>query len=57
MTEQAICMSGLGLFQYSALDRMDVVFTTQEVRSPRAKADVQSIAVVETCGKVLGWTS
>ena len=32
VTEQAIYMTGSSLFQYIALDRMDVVFVTKEVR-------------------------
>ena len=38
-SEHAIYMSGSGLLQYIALDRMDVVFATT--------------VAVETCGKVL----
>ena len=40
MTEQAIHVSGSGLLQYIALDRMDVVFATKEVRSRTTEADV-----------------
>ena len=36
-------MSGSGLVQYIALDRMDVVSATKEVRSRTAKADVPAL--------------
>ena len=45
MREKAIYMSESRLLQYVALDRMDVVFATKEVRSRT------------TSGKELGWTS
>ena len=57
VTEQAIYRSGSGLLQDIALDRMNVVFATKEVRSRTAKADVLAMPVVETSGEALGWTS
>ena len=42
-TEKAIYMSGKGLLQYIALERMDVVFATKEVRSGTAKADLLAL--------------
>ena len=58
MTEQAIYMSGSGLLQYIALDRMNVVSATKQVRSRTAKADVPALLLLKrVCGKVLGWTS
>ena len=50
--EKAIYMSGSGLLQYIALDRMDVVFATKEVTSRAAKADVLALLLlnrVERC--------
>ena len=50
--EPAISMSGSGLLQYVALDRMDVVFATKEVRSRTAKADVLALLLL---GRVAGY--
>ena len=57
LTEKAVYLSGSGLWQYIALDRMDVVLATKNVSSRTAKADVLALVAVETCGKVLGWSS
>ena len=40
-------MSGSGLLQYIALDRMGVVFATKEVRSRTAKADVLALLLLK----------
>ena len=47
VTEQAIYMSGSGLLQYIALDRMDGVFATTEVRSRTAKAGVLALLLLK----------
>ena len=47
VTDQAINMSGSGLLQYIALDRMDVVFATKEVRSRTTKADVLALLLLK----------
>ena len=47
VTEQAIYMSGSGLLHHIALDRMDVVFATKEVRSRTAKADVLALLLLK----------
>ena len=46
-------MSGSGLLQYIALDRMDVVFATKEVRSRTAKADVLALLLLKRVAKYL----
>ena len=53
VTEQAIYMSGSGLLQYIALDRMDVVFATKEVRSRTAKADVLALLLLKRVARYL----
>ena len=53
VTEQAIYMSGSGLLQDIALDRMDVVFTTNEVRSRTAKADVLALLLSKRVARFL----
>ena len=50
-------MAGSGLLQHIALDKTDVVFATAKVRSRTAKADVLALLLLETSGKVLGWSS
>ena len=40
-------MSSSGLLQYIAMDRMDVVFATNEVRSRTAKADVLALLLLK----------
>ena len=52
-TEQAIYMSGSGLLQYIALDRMDVVFATKEVRSQTTKADVLALLLLKRVARYL----
>ena len=46
-------MSGSSLLQYIALDRMDVVFATKEVRSRTAKADVLALLLLKRVAKYL----
>ena len=46
-------MSGSGLLQYIALDRMDVVFATKEVRSRTAKADVLALLLLKRVARYL----
>ena len=53
VTEQAIYMSGSGLLQYIALDRMDVVFATKEVRWRTAKPDVLALLLLERVARYL----
>ena len=53
MTEQAIYMSGSGLLQYIALDRMDVVLATKEVKSRTAKADVLALLLLKRVARYL----
>ena len=50
-------MSGSGLLQCIALDRMGVVFATKEVRSRTAKSRCAGTAVLAPSGKVFGWSS
>ena len=57
LTEEAIYMSGSGLLQYIALDRLDVVFATKEVRSRTAKSRCAGTVVLAQSGKVFGWSS
>ena len=53
LTEKAICMSGSGLLQYTALGRMDVVFATKEVSSRMAKADVLALMMLKRVARYL----
>ena len=53
VTEQAIYMSGSGLLQYIALDRMDVVLATKEVKSRTAKADVLALLLLKRVARYL----
>ena len=53
VTEQAIYESGSGLLQCIALDRMDVVFATKEVRSRTAKADVLALLLLSRVARYL----
>ena len=53
VTEQAIYMSGSGLLHHIALDRMDVVFATKEVRSRTAKADVLALLLLKRVARYL----
>ena len=53
VTEQAIYMSGSGLLQDIALDRMDVVFATKEVRSRTTKADVLVLLLLKRVARYL----
>ena len=53
VTEQAIYMSESGLLQYTALDRMDVVFATKEVRSRTANADVLALLSLKRVARYL----
>ena len=46
VSEKALYMSGSRLLQYIALDRMDVVSATKEVRSRTAKADVLALLLL-----------
>ena len=46
-------MSGSGLLQYIALDRMDVVFATKEVRSRTVKADVLAVLLFKRVARYL----
>ena len=46
-------MSGSGLLQYIALDRMDVVFATKEERSRTTKADVLALLLLKRVAKCL----
>ena len=46
VTEKAIFVSGSGLLEYIALDRMDVVFAAKEVRSRAANADVLALLLL-----------
>ena len=52
-TEKAICMSGSGLLRYIALERMDVVFATKEVRSRMAKADLLALILLKRVSRYL----
>ena len=54
MTEKAIYMSGSGLLQYIARDRMDVVFATKEVRSRTAKDDVLALLLLKRAAYWVG---
>ena len=47
VTEQAMYKSGSGLLQFIALDRVDVVFATKEVRSRTATADVLALQLLK----------
>ena len=53
VTGQALYMSGSGLLKYIALDRMDVVFATKEVRSRTAKADVLALLLLKRVARYL----
>ena len=53
VTEQANYMSGSGLLQYIALDRMDEVFAMKEVRSRTAKADVLALLLLKRVARYL----
>ena len=53
MSEKAIYMSGSRLLQDIALDRMDVVFATNEVRSQTAKADVLALLLLQRVARYL----
>ena len=53
MTEKATNMSGSGLLQYIALDRMDAVFATKEVRSRTATADVLTLLLLKRVARYL----
>ena len=53
VTEKAIYMSGSGLLQHIALDRMDVVFATKEVRSRTAKADALALLLLKRVARYL----
>ena len=53
VTEQAIYMFGSGLLQYIALDRMDVMFATKELRSRTAKAGVLALLLLKRVAKYL----
>ena len=53
MSEKAIYMSGSRLLQNIALDRMDVVFATKEVRSQTAKADVLALLLLKRVARYL----
>ena len=56
VTEQAIYMSGSGLLQYIALENgCGVCYERGEITN--SESSCAGIAVVETCGKVFGWTS
>ena len=46
-------MSGSSLLRYIALDRMDVVFVTKEVRSRTAKADVLAMLLLKQVARYL----
>ena len=46
-------MSGSGLLQYTALDRMQVVFATKEVRARTAKADVLALLLLKRVARYL----
>ena len=46
-------MSGSGLLQYIALDRMDVVLATKEVKSRTAKADVLALLLLKRVARYL----
>ena len=53
MTEKATNMSGSGLLQYIALDRMEAVFATKEVRSRTATADVLALFLLKRVARYL----
>ena len=53
VTEKAIYMSGSGLWQYIAVDRMDVVFATEEVRSRTAKDDVPALLLLKRVSRYM----
>ena len=53
VTEKAIYMSGSALLQHIALDRKDVVFATEEVRSRTAKADVLALLLLKRVARYL----
>ena len=53
VTKKAIYMSGSGLLRYIALDRVDVVFATKEVRSRTAKADVLALLFLKRVARYL----
>ena len=53
LIEKASYMSGSGLLQYSALDRMDVVSATKELRSRTAKADVLALLLLHRVARYL----
>ena len=53
VTEKAIYMSGSVLLQYVALDRMDVVFATKEVRSRTGAADVRALLLLKRVARYL----
>ena len=50
---KAIYMSGSSLLQHIALDRIDVVFATKEVRSRTAKADVLAQLLLKRVARYL----
>ena len=46
-------MSGSGVFQYMALDRMKIVFVTREVKSRTVKADVLALLLLKRLARYL----
>ena len=53
VTEKSMYTSGSGLLQYIALNRMGVVFATNEVRSRTAKTDVLALLLLKRAARDL----